>query len=434
MGKNSEGNHLSFDDAERLASDVARGARVYVSSERTWLAIAGHEPDETKVLPTEFALLSIIASQRASGIPQTDLARLSGQDKRSVPKRTDRLHAKGYIQKRAIQLKATRTSLCTLGRFLKPEYLASHEPTDLGFEETIQEDRVIDFNVFTDKLFEILREHKIISRDDLKNLLCFSDRWRWKALSRALRKFERIGVLKRVKAMSQYQDTMYKFRSCVMLLREPSKKDFELFHEFGLNLFTNMGQKEDVDEPDEDLEEENERDISSATNEGTVGMIKREESVEESGRPLPTWTPDQNFHRLIFDAIDKAGKSGITNHVSLACSLSIVRIWLRNNRVLFELASEHSSADHWKTQWAAWLNAGNSLNLHISATWRSLETRSFIEPTLYTSTTPPGVSRSSSKRAKHHGRRLNSSQRTQVATFVCRRLMQFRNWMNTDFR
>ncbi|OJJ88485.1 putative TFIIIC transcription initiation factor complex subunits Tfc3 [Aspergillus glaucus CBS 516.65] len=311
VGKNREGNHLTFDDAERLTQNAdADGTkddvpRVFVTEERTWLAVAGHEPDETKILPTEFALLSIIASSNSSGVVQTELVRLSGQDKRSVPKRTDRLQTKGYIQKRPFQFKSIRTSLCILPKFSKTEYMAE-APTNRGAEAT---DRVIDFDVFTDKLFEILKQHGIIAREDLKRILGFSDRWRWKVLSRALRKFERIGVLKRVKAMSQYKDTMNNSYPCVKLLREPSEKDLELFHLFSRNL---MGQKEeDVDEPDDDLEEETGR---NSTSEGTLGMIKREDNVEESGRVLPIWTPDRNLHHMIFNVIDAAGANGINNY------------------------------------------------------------------------------------------------------------------------
>lgn len=311
MGKDREANHLSFEEVEQ----DARAPRVFVSEERTWLAITGHEPDETKVLPTEFALLSIIASGKSNGIPQTDLVRLSGQDKRSVPKRTDVLQKKGYIQKRAIQVKSTRTSLCTLCKFLQPEYVTGHAPDQSSGAGS----RMVDFKAFTDKLFDILRDYKIVARNDLKRLLGFSDAWHWKVLSRALRKFERIGVLKRVKAMSQYQDTVNKLHPCVMLLRDPSDRDLELFHEFSQNLFSNMGQKEDVDEPDEDYEEEPER-------AGTVGIVKREESVEEAGRVLPTWTPDRSLYHIILDKVDAAGTSGLNNHVRLQSLPSILEL------------------------------------------------------------------------------------------------------------
>ena len=177
-------------------------------------------------------------------------------------------------------------------------------------------DRVIDFNAFTDQLFGILKEYEIIARDDLKKQLGFSDHWHWKALSRALRKFERIGVLKRVKAPSQYRDTMKKFHPCVILLREPSDRDLELFHEFSRNIISDMEQKEDGEEPDENFEEEAERIPSSTVNDGAVGIVKREENVEEAGRILPSWTPDRSLYHLLFDTIDAAGTSGISNSVS----------------------------------------------------------------------------------------------------------------------
>lgn len=113
---------------------------------------------------------------------------------------------------------------------------------------------------------------------------------------------------------------MKKLHPCVMLLREPSERDLELFHEFSRNIITDMEQKEDGEEPDENFEEEAERMPSSAVNDGTVGIVKREENVEEAGRILPSWTPDRNLYHLLFDTIDAAGTSGISNAVSQTSS------------------------------------------------------------------------------------------------------------------
>ncbi|OJJ51229.1 hypothetical protein ASPZODRAFT_55384 [Penicilliopsis zonata CBS 506.65] len=328
VGKDKEGNHLSLAEAERLSLDgddetkevplAGQPLRVFVSKERTWLAITGHEPDETKVLPTEFALLSIIASRKAHGIVQTELVRLSGQDKRSVPKRTDMLKQKGYIEKRAIQIKASRTSLCTLQKFVqdKPAFSSTQTPADRGGINAYHgADDIIDFEVFMDKLFETLKEYRIISRDDLKRVLGFADRWRWRILSRALRKFERIGVLKRVKAMSQYSDSVKSLYSCVMLIREPTKRDMELFNDDSKTLFDNLGQEDNASmELDDDLEPEgNAKDASTLGNDRAVGVVKQE-MLQDEGRTLPIWTPDRNMHNLIFDIIDSAGTSGRTNH------------------------------------------------------------------------------------------------------------------------
>lgn len=270
--------------------------------------MAGHEPDETKVLPLEFALLSIIASHKSNGIFQTDLVRLSGQDKRSVPKRTDMLQQKGYIEKRAIQIKSVRTSLCVLRRF----------STDLSGAGTVsdQGERLIDFKDFTDKLFAILREYKIIARTDLKNALGFADQWRWRILSRALRKFERIGVLKRVRATSQYADSK-KLHPCVMLVRDPTERDYELFHEYSQTIYTDLDQEDGLELEDVAGPADTREDISPAGADKAVGMVKQGGDVEEAGRTIPAWSPDRIIHNQIFDLVDQAGTSGITNIVSL---------------------------------------------------------------------------------------------------------------------
>ncbi|RAL14887.1 putative TFIIIC transcription initiation factor complex subunits Tfc3 [Aspergillus homomorphus CBS 101889] len=317
VGKNREGNHLGLREVAELSNDESSAnthaptlqsgpVRVFVSRERTWLAITGHEPDETKVLPTEFALLSIIASRKHKGIVQTDLVKASGQDKRSVPKRTDALHQKGYIEKRAIQIKAARTSLCTLRRFL------TSEPAQQPDQHSAEADRtrMIDFNKFTGELFDILREYKLISRNDLKSKLGFADHWRWRILSRALRKFERIGVLKRVKALSQYAHTLKKFHPCVLLIREPTDKDIELFHEFSRGILSNLEQEDNV-ELDDELDQEGPTAAPQAA--PNTALVKREQEVEDAGRILPSWNPDRNIHNLIFETIDNAGTEGVTN-------------------------------------------------------------------------------------------------------------------------
>lgn len=313
IGENRECNTLSLGDVERRANDAPDSEetpiRVFVSKERTWLAITGHEPDESKLLPTEFALLSIIASRKANGIVQTELVKLSGQDKRSVPKRTDQLHQKGYIEKRAIQIKSARTSLCTLRKFMLSENMS----TGTTIEQSAGETQMIDYMEFCNNLFSILREHQIISRVDLKKLLGFNDRWRWRILSRAVRKFERIGVLKRVKAMSQFSDSDKHYFACVKLMREPTDRDLELFREFSRGISTNLEQ-DDNPELDEDVDPNDGTRESSLVNNGeTFNVVKQEEGTEEAGRALPVWTPDQNIHNLIFDVVDQAGTDGIMN-------------------------------------------------------------------------------------------------------------------------
>jgi hypothetical protein len=102
------------------APDAAiQSPRLFTSQNQTWIAITGHPIDLNKVPGSEFVLLSIIATSGPRGISQPELQKLSGQDKRSVPARTESLHKKGYIDKRPIQWGKARTSLCTHKMYLK---------------------------------------------------------------------------------------------------------------------------------------------------------------------------------------------------------------------------------------------------------------------------------------------------------------------------
>lgn len=94
------GKPISATEPSGLDSTI----RLYTSENRMWHALAGHGPDPNKIKALDFACLSMIAARGPKGIYQHELVRLTGQDKRSLPARTDRLHDDGYIKK-------TRTSV-----------------------------------------------------------------------------------------------------------------------------------------------------------------------------------------------------------------------------------------------------------------------------------------------------------------------------------
>ena len=89
-------------------------------TDRVWYALTGHGPDFKRVPQMQFDLLSIIAAHGKDGIAQPELVKISGQDKRSVPKRTDMLHNAGYIEKKTVVWGERHmiTSLCTLIKFV----------------------------------------------------------------------------------------------------------------------------------------------------------------------------------------------------------------------------------------------------------------------------------------------------------------------------
>lgn len=278
VGKNKEYNGLSLSEAEAISE-----LRLFVSEERTWKALTGHEKDESKVPATEFFLLSIIASCRSQGILQTELVRRSGQDARSVPKRTDALRTKGYIDKRQVQAKSAKTSLCTLSRFTSIGDGDAEGPA----AKSAQSQDMVDFDTFCQDIFRILKQYQIIARSDLKDELGIGDTWRRRILSRAIRKLETIGCVQRVKARSQFHDTMDTLHPCVLLVREPTELDLKLF-------------KSDY------------KTILSATDQENEEAEEQAE-VQAYDHRLIQWTPDANFANIIACLIKESGTAGRTN-------------------------------------------------------------------------------------------------------------------------
>ncbi|PGH03657.1 transcription factor C subunit 3 [Blastomyces parvus] len=358
VGQNREGNSLSLDEVEsrctkstakepfsnsqkalpsgnggsdapgaQIQSDSDDTLRVFVSEERMWLAIAGHERDHSRVPPLEFVLLSIIASRKWQGIMQLELPKLSGQDKRSVPKRTDSLSQKGYIEKKAVQVKSSRTSLCTLRQFVrsKPSDKTGRSTEENTSHAPGEPSNVIDFPILLEKLFNCLKEFKVITRNDLRAKLGMEDRWRGRILGRAIRKLERIGCVRRVRAISHYSDKVKTTHLSVMLIRELTENDLRLFLEDSRTLTTYLEQ-EDLDAGEMDQDQGQQDTIDG------ISEIKRDvstpevEYLEQMGRVVPRWTPDKILPNLIFDIVHKSGREGNTNHdINIACMGSFYR-------------------------------------------------------------------------------------------------------------
>lgn len=162
------------------SSKSKRDVRVCTTEARMWYALAGHDVDFSKIPQLDFVCLSIIAAAGPSGILQPDLVRISNQDKRSVPRRTQNLHDRGYIIKRPTLTGGSRTSLCLLKRFVQApsneeakNVLPEEDPQSTSnnnesiFKRCFQNDKV-DLCALSRAIFDILGDLKIIMLDDLK--------------------------------------------------------------------------------------------------------------------------------------------------------------------------------------------------------------------------------------------------------------------------
>ena len=162
----TETNEAVFDEP----TTPTVGPRLYASQNRIWQALTGHSIDLKKVPSMEFVLLSMIASRGMNGITQPDLTLLSGQDKRSVPHRTDELSRKGYIQKMPVQAGKMRTSLCVHKKFVTKDHFLSS-----GRVEDVFQYKKFVLSGFIRLLHDKLKDSGVVlSRDIRKKLLSHS--------------------------------------------------------------------------------------------------------------------------------------------------------------------------------------------------------------------------------------------------------------------
>lgn len=157
---------------------AAEPLQVFTSEDRMWYAVAGHSPDLDRVPRMDFICLSIIATHREKGILQPELIRVSGQDKRSVPARTDRLQERGYIVKQPVLGAKSRTSLCILKRYVedtaRKEAQSGESPPDERGSNTSKQYTMGQLRETESKIremFDILTEVTLITWYDLKRKL-----------------------------------------------------------------------------------------------------------------------------------------------------------------------------------------------------------------------------------------------------------------------
>ncbi|EXJ84346.1 hypothetical protein A1O3_05013 [Capronia epimyces CBS 606.96] len=267
------------------------GPRIHVNNERVYQAICGHPPDLGKVSAMEFDLLSHIAAARANGILQGDLRQASGQDKRSVPKRTDALEKKGYIIKEVVYRKGNKTSRLVLKKFATD----SRENVDPSPRGSTVRDVVR-------RIFDELFRQNLIPQTKLAEELNLESAAEAAALRRILRRLERLKCVKRVKTATGPSATASDLEQFVQLLHPPGPEELGRFDTEDLAL----------DQPLQELISA----AGSADNGDTIaGFSTTDDQEEEAGtaRHVARWNPDRSMPNVVVDAVRIMGNTGFTN-------------------------------------------------------------------------------------------------------------------------
>lgn len=217
--------------------------RLHVSEERQWKTLAGHGPDFKRLPLFEWKALVDIASMREKGILQGDLVRLSGQDKRSLPMRTQALAKKGYIIKQPILLRGCRSSKLWLARYaenakvdsdglnfdnidLSKEALTK-DLAPVSFSASWKRER-IDYIAIAQAFNAIIKAWGVMRYSDMRVKLDVEGRVpQMRALAKTSRWFTGIGAVTFVAAKFAHSQRLYK--DCIKFVREPTADEWKVF-------------------------------------------------------------------------------------------------------------------------------------------------------------------------------------------------------------
>ncbi|SPN98883.1 uncharacterized protein DNG_01923 [Cephalotrichum gorgonifer] len=280
--------------------------RLYVTESKMWECVAGHGVDYQKLPRFEWLALVGIASIMEKGILQGDLTRLVGQDKRSLPRRTDELARKGYIEKRPILARGCKTSKLWLKAFA-PAAPAQNEATETSAEDATPAfpsaalvtdlepvpwrdhwtGNTIDYAMLGRTIMAVVKEFGVIRYQDLRvKLGVAGHRWQMKVVTRTCRFFIELGLLQYVTASLGNRI----FRDCLKFKRDLTSEDLAVFISGGGSAFR-FGNNHEPRKP----------------------SSKRPEDDAIGAFPTERWNPDKPLTISTLQLILASGTKGITN-------------------------------------------------------------------------------------------------------------------------
>lgn len=219
--------------------------RLHLTEELQWKAISGHKPDLKRIPQFEWQALVAIASVKEAGILQGDLVRLTGQDKRSLPTRTDALAKKGYVVKQPVMLRGCRTSKIWLAQFAHSAKEESNREgldfakLDLRRETLVKNWDPVPFTHYWNggRLDHIALAQAFLAIVEAFNKIRYCDVRRklgiiglvpqMRALQKSSRWFAGRGIIQ-FKPMKA-PDSNRMFRDCVVFVRDPTLEEWNSF-------------------------------------------------------------------------------------------------------------------------------------------------------------------------------------------------------------
>ncbi|KAF4551177.1 B-block-binding subunit of TFIIIC domain-containing protein [Elsinoe fawcettii] len=338
----------NFPRQQRGFLDKHASTRLATTEDRIWHAIADHGKDWKRLPKSEFQCLCVIAAHGRGGVLQPDVVHITGQDKRSVPGRTDKLAEKGYITKEPVLGGGSKTSFLRLKKFSTivnksgTTFAASNNARVRNSDNTAY---VIRYDEWFDAIYSTLsRGNGLATTEAIRKAAGVESRPHVRSLMRCLKRLETTGMVRRVSAKVElkYPKKGKKSRESwirsVKLLREPTQRDRDVFMADMKRTSAYMqpssntrAGSDDENDSDLDLDEDDNADVND-------GLLDDEDLIlrdieddagkrgEGRGSTTSYWTPDVHYSNLMYDVIGAAGMDGISSmDLSKALSTSLYR-------------------------------------------------------------------------------------------------------------
>ncbi|KAG9828608.1 hypothetical protein KCU60_g15556, partial [Aureobasidium melanogenum] len=344
------GRSTEIDPSNPLAPVFAAHAkeRLYTTEHRIWHALTDHDVDWKRIPKLEFHCLQVIAAAGREGVLQPDVTRITGQDKRSVPKRTDSLATKGYITKEMCLGGGIKTSLLRLKKLvLEPTSTFYTIKAKAGKGEGSTR-RMINYEQWFSEVMTTLKKHDgLIAYEDLrKEMGIHGSRWETRALHRCIKRLEKVGCVQRLRArlegarprqakkQAEGVTPAYEHRyeidpeaptekvdaektehdpenvfwvRCIKLMREPVEKDLEAFTSTIKSGKVGKAVEDQESDAEADADEDDDYvEIDAAALDGLGKM------TELTRRVPPQWRPDMHHTQFFFQIIASAGTKGLS--------------------------------------------------------------------------------------------------------------------------
>ncbi|KAI4652052.1 hypothetical protein J4E93_002249 [Alternaria ventricosa] len=281
--------------------------RLYASQSRVWQALTGHGIDLKKVPAMEFVLLSLIAARGSAGITQPELINVSGQDKRSVPHRTDELARKNYISKISVQSNKMRTSLCIHNKFVSQNTFIESS----AVEDVYQEDGTFVVRNFAQLLYNKVGQGGIVPTRSIREKLGVPmSSWNKRATQGAIIRLDQTGMIKRRRVRKKKSADAW--ITCIQVMRAPQDEDVRNlgFRRTAPITTDAKGELRDEDVDGDSLLNDLNDDMPDDPDANVIDRANAQPAPDQAVSIPPQWTPDRFLPNMIFNAAALAGAQG----------------------------------------------------------------------------------------------------------------------------